>query len=256
MQEKKVKIKIRGLCKSFGSKRVLENLDLDIYDEESLVIIGGSGSGKSVLVKCIIGLIRPEKGEIFINDVDVLKLGDEERVAFMDNFGLLFQAGALFDSLPVWENVAFGLIHRYKMSKKEARKISQEKLRSVGLGRDILDAFPSDLSGGMQKRVALARAIATGPEILFFDEPTAGLDPIMCHIIDELIKKSVKELGAVGVSITHDLESARRIADRIAMIYDGRIVWQGSPEEMNQSENPYVYQFIRGLQKGPIPVIV
>lgn len=252
----KIKIKIRGLCKAFGSKKVLKNLNLDIYDKESLVVIGGSGSGKSVLIKCIIGLIKPEKGEIFIDGTNILNLDKKDRAAIVDKFGLLFQAGALFDSLPVWENIAFGLIHRYKMTKKEAKVIAKEKLRSVGLSEETLNIFPADLSGGMQKRVALARAIAAKPEILFFDEPTAGLDPIMCHIIDELITTSLKNLNATGVSITHDLESARRIANRIAMIYGGEIVWQGTPEEMDKSKNPYIYQFVRGLQRGPIPVVV
>ncbi len=256
MKQQKIKIKIRGLCKAFGSKVVLKDLNLDVYDQESLVVIGGSGTGKSVLIKCIIGLLTPEKGQIFIDDIDVLKLDSEDREAFMDRFGVLFQSGALFDSLSVWQNVAFGLIHRYNMKKIEAKAISVEKLKEVGLGKDIIDSSPSKLSGGMKKRVSLARAIATNPEIIFFDEPTTGLDPIMCNVIDNLIIKNVKQLGAVGLSITHDLDSARRIADRVAMLYGGQIVWEGTAKEMDVSDNAYIHQFVRGLQEGPISVIV
>ncbi len=251
---KQPKIKIRGLCKAFGSKVVLDHLDLDIYDQESLVIIGGSGSGKSVLIKCIIGLITPDKGQLFIDDVDVLRLSWSEREAYMDHFGMLFQGGALFDSLPIWHNVAFGLLQRRHMSKEEAKTIALEKIKAVGMPKDVADLYPAELSGGMQKRISLARAIAYSPDVIFFDEPTTGLDPIMCGVIDDLIVKCVKELGAVGLSITHDLASAKRIADRVAMLYKGKIIWQGTSQALEKSDNPYVDQFVHGRQEGPISV--
>jgi phospholipid/cholesterol/gamma-HCH transport system ATP-binding protein len=246
------KISVRGLRKSFGRNRVLDNLDIDCGTGESLVIIGGSGTGKSVLVKCILGLLQPEAGSIRIDGVETTGLRRAGRESLMQKFGMLFQGSALFDSLCVWENVAFGLIQGRNMERKEAKRIALAKLAAVGLGPEISELRPAELSGGMQKRVALARAIAAEPEIIFFDEPTTGLDPIMGDVINDLIVKSVREVGATAVSITHDMASARKIADRIAMLHGGRIVWTGSATEIDCSGNPYVDQFINGRADGPI----
>jgi phospholipid/cholesterol/gamma-HCH transport system ATP-binding protein len=231
---------------------VLDNLDIDCATGESLVIIGGSGTGKSVLVKCILGLLRPEAGSIRIDGVETTGLRRAARESMMQKFGMLFQGSALFDSLRVWENVAFGLIQGRNMERKEAKKIALAKLAAVGLGPEVSELRPAELSGGMQKRVALARAIAAEPEIIFFDEPTTGLDPIMGDVINDLIVKSVREVGATAVSITHDMASARKIADRIAMLHGGRIVWTGSATQIDCSGNPYVDQFIHGRADGPI----
>ena len=246
------KISVRGLRKSFGRNRVLDNLDIDCATGESLVIIGGSGTGKSVLVKCILGLLQPEAGSIRIDGVETTGLRRAARESLMQKFGMLFQGSALFDSLRVWENVAFGLIQGRGMERKEAEKIALGKLAAVGLGPEVGELRPAELSGGMQKRVALARALAAEPEIIFFDEPTTGLDPIMGDVINDLIVKSVREVGATAVSITHDMASARKIADRIAMLHGGRIVWIGSATEIDCSGNPYVDQFINGRADGPI----
>jgi phospholipid/cholesterol/gamma-HCH transport system ATP-binding protein len=246
------KISVRGLRKSFGRNHVLDSLDIDCATGESLVIIGGSGTGKSVLVKCILGLLQPEAGSIRIDGIETSGLRRTAREALMQKFGMLFQGSALFDSLRVWENVAFGLIQGRGMERKEAKSIALAKLAAVGLGPEVGDLRPAELSGGMQKRVALARAIAAEPEIIFFDEPTTGLDPIMGDVINDLIVKSVREVGATAVSITHDMVSARKIADRIAMLHGGRIVWTGSATEIDRSGNPYVDQFINGRADGPI----
>jgi len=246
------KISVRGLKKSFGRNRVLDGVDIDCATGESLVIIGGSGTGKSVLVKCILGLLRPEAGSIRIDGVETVGLRRAARERLMQKFGMLFQASALFDSLRVWENVAFGLIQGRGMERKAAKKIALAKLAAVGLGPAVGELRPAELSGGMQKRVALARAIAAEPEIIFFDEPTTGLDPIMGDVINDLIVKCVREVGTTAVSITHDMVSARKIADRIAMLHGGRIVWDGSATEINCSGNPYVDQFINGRAEGPI----
>jgi phospholipid/cholesterol/gamma-HCH transport system ATP-binding protein len=246
------KIEVRGLRKAFGPKVVLDGLDLDVAERESLVVIGGSGSGKSVLLKCILGLMRPEAGSIKIDGEEVVGLPARERERLMQKFGMLFQGGALFDSLRVWENVAFGLIQGRGMDRKAAKAEALRKLGAVGLGAEVGELRPSELSGGMQKRVALARAIAAEPEIIFFDEPTTGLDPIMSDVINELIVKCVKELGATAVSITHDMASARKIADRIAMLHRGRIIWHGAAGEIDDPGNPYVEQFVHGHAEGPI----
>jgi phospholipid/cholesterol/gamma-HCH transport system ATP-binding protein len=246
------KIQIRDLHKSFGEKHVLTGIDLDVAEGESLVVIGGSGTGKSVLLKCILGIMQPDRGSIRIDGQEVTGLGRRAREQVMHKFGMLFQGAALFDSLPVWENVAFGLLQVKKLGRAEARTRAVETLARVGLGPDVADLSPAELSGGMQKRVGLARAIATQPEILFFDEPTTGLDPIMADVINELIARSVRQLGATAISITHDLASARKIADRIAMLYRGRIVWQGPVGQIDDSGNPYVDQFIHGRAEGPI----
>ena len=250
------KIRIRGLRKSFGRKVVLDGLDLDIGVAESVVVIGGSGTGKSVLLKCILGLMEPDSGVIEIDGRNVVGLARAEREGYMRKFGMLFQGGALFDSLPVWENVAFGLIQAQRMDKRRAREIAVAKLAQVGLGEDVSRLSPSELSGGMQKRVALARAIAAEPEIIFFDEPTTGLDPIMADVINDLIIKCVQELGASALSITHDMASARKIAHRVAMLFEGRIIWAGPVAGIDDSGNPHVDQFIHGRAEGPIQMAV
>ena len=250
------KIRLRGLRKSFGPKVVLDGIDLDVMPGTSLVVIGGSGSGKSVLLKCIIGLIEPDSGAIEIDGRDIGTLSSYEKAQARARIGMLFQAGALFDSLPVWENVAFGLIQGRGMARAKARDIAIEKLAKVGLTQDVAFLSPSELSGGMQKRVGLARAIAADPEIIFFDEPTTGLDPIMADIINDLIVSTVKDVGATALSITHDMTSARKISDKIAMLYGGKIIWQGPTSGIDHSGNPYVDQFIHGKAEGPIKMAV
>ncbi len=250
------KIQIRNLRKAFGKKVVLDGVDVDIKKGESLVVIGGSGTGKSVLIKCIQGILTPDEGSIEIDGQDVTQLPRKEAEKSYAKMGMLFQGAALFDSLSVWENVAFGLIENQKMPKKEAKTEAVRVLRQVGLAPDVADLSPSELSGGMQKRVGLARAIATRPEIIFFDEPTTGLDPIMSDVINDLILESVKGLGATALTITHDMASARKIADKIAMLYKGKIIWQGTVKEMDKTDNPYVRQFINGCSQGPIKVEV
>jgi len=250
------KISVRELRKSFGRKRVLDGVDIDCASGESLVIIGGSGTGKSVLVKCILGLLDPEAGSIRINGAETVGLPRGAREQLMQKFGMLFQGGALFDSLSVWENVAFGLVRGRGTERPAAKEIALAKLASVGLGPEVSLLRTAELSGGMQKRVALARAIAAEPEIVFFDEPTTGLDPIMADVINDLIVKCVREVGTTAVSITHDMVSARKIADRIAMLHGGRIVWHGPTAEIDHSGNPYVDQFINGRADGPIKMQV
>ncbi|MFO1061332.1 MAG: ATP-binding cassette domain-containing protein [Dongiaceae bacterium] len=250
------KISIRGLWKSFGDKQVLRGVDLDVGVGESVVVIGGSGTGKSVTLKCVLGLIHPDRGSIKIDGVETVGMSGAEREKVMRKFGMLFQGAALFDSLRVWENVAFGLIEGRGMDRRSARGVALRKLGAVGLGPEVGELWPAELSGGMQKRVALARAIAAEPEIIFFDEPTTGLDPIMSDVINNLIKKCVGELGGTALSITHDLQSARRISDRIAMIHDGRIIWSGPTAEIDDSGNAYVDQFIHGRAEGPIQMPV
>jgi phospholipid/cholesterol/gamma-HCH transport system ATP-binding protein len=247
-----LKIVVRGLRKSFGRKRVLDGLNIDCASGESLVIIGGSGTGKSVLIKCILGLLHPEAGSIRVDGIETVGLRRAARERFLQRFGMLFQGGALFDSLPVWENVAFGLVQGRGMERRSAREVAFAKLAAVGLGPEVGELRPAELSGGMQKRVALARAIAAEPEIIFFDEPTTGLDPIMADVINDLIIRCVREVGTTAVSITHDLVSARKIADRIAMLHQGRIIWEGPTAEIDRSGNPYVDQFINGRAEGPI----
>lgn len=246
------KIELKDVHKRFGSKVVLDGINLTVDRGSSLVVIGGSGTGKSVMLKCVLGIIRPDRGEILVDGKNVLKMDAGAREETLRKFGMLFQGGALFDSLPVWENVAFGLIQGRKMKRAKARDIAFEKLAKVGLGAEVGALYPAELSGGMQKRVGLARAIAADPEIIFFDEPTTGLDPIMADVINELIVDSVKELGATTLSITHDMASARKIADKIAMIYKGKIIWSGTRAEVDQSGNAYVDQFIHGRAEGPI----
>jgi phospholipid/cholesterol/gamma-HCH transport system ATP-binding protein len=250
------KIEMKGVRKSFGPKHVLRGVDLAIAPAESMVIIGGSGTGKSVTLKCILGLIVPDAGEVLVDGRDALTRRGKDRERLLDQFGMLFQGGALFDSLLVWENVAFRLLQgSRKRPRAEARAIAIEKLRRVGLKEDTADLFPAELSGGMQKRVGLARAICAEPEIIFFDEPTTGLDPIMADVINDLIREIVTEMGVTAVTITHDMTSVRKIADKVAMIHDGVIHWTGPVAEIDTTDNPYVHQFVNGLAEGPIEAI-
>ncbi|MBM7067344.1 ABC transporter ATP-binding protein [Actibacterium sp. 188UL27-1] len=246
-------IRLADVHKSFGSKRVLRGVDLFVERGTSMVIIGGSGTGKSVAIKTILGLVAPDAGTI---TVDGQETGTGDRDAFLARFGMLFQGAALFDSLPVWQNVAFRLLRgALKQPKDTARQIAIDKLRRVGLGADVADLYPAELSGGMQKRVGLARAIAAEPEIIFFDEPTTGLDPIMAGVINDLIREIVVEMGATAVTITHDMTSVRAIGDAVAMLHDGVIQWTGPVSQMDSCGDPYVDQFINGRAEGPIAAV-
>ncbi|MFC3060329.1 ABC transporter ATP-binding protein [Paenirhodobacter populi] len=246
-------IEIEGLKKSFGKKVVLRDVNLKVAKGESLVVIGGSGTGKSVLLKCVLGLVRPDGGKIRIDGKPV---DGAEREAFLARFGMLFQGGALFDSMTVWQNVGFRLLRgSTRRPKDEARAIALDKLRRVGLGPEVADLYPAELSGGMQKRVGLARAIATDPAVIFFDEPTTGLDPIMAGVINDLIRSIVTEMGATAITITHDMISVRAIADKVAMLHEGRVHWHGTVAEMDTTDDPYVDQFIHGRAKGPITAL-
>lgn len=245
------RISVRGLCKKFGDMVVLDHIDLDLNENESLVIIGGSGTGKSVLIKCILGLIPYDSGTILINGQDISKLSVTEKDKLYSHIGMLFQGGALFDSMTVWENIAFGLIQGQRMPVEQAKDIAFEKLEAVGLKESAGYSYPAQLSGGMQKRVALARAIAIQPEIIFFDEPTTGLDPIVSGTINELIKKCVKDVGTSTITITHDMNSVATIGDRVGLLHQGKIIWSGTIDEMKKTKDPYVHQFIHGLPKGP-----
>ncbi|MDQ7071592.1 MAG: ATP-binding cassette domain-containing protein [Rhodobacterales bacterium] len=246
-------ITLTDVHKAFGSNKVLQGVNLHIARGESMVIIGGSGTGKSVALKSVLGLIKPDSGKIEVDGQDIDRA---ERDAFLARFGMLFQGGALFDSLPVWQNVAFRLMRgSLKRPNSEAREIAIEKLRRVGLKPEVADLFPSELSGGMQKRVGLARAIAAEPEIIFFDEPTTGLDPIMAGVINELIREIVVEMGATAMTITHDMTSVRAIADKVAMLHDGVIKWTGPVADMDDSGDPYLDQFIHGRAEGPIEAV-
>lgn len=246
-------IRLTDVHKSFGSNDVLRGVDLHVPKGQSMVVIGGSGTGKSVLIKSVLGLVTPDSGVIEVDGVDVTR---QPRDAFLARFGMLFQGGALFDSLPVWQNVAFRLMRgALKRPKAEAREIAIEKLRRVGLGPDVADRLPAELSGGMQKRVSLARAIAASPEIIFFDEPTTGLDPIMSGVINDLIREIVVEMGATAITITHDMTSVRAISDRVAMLHRGKIRWEGPIADLDHSNDPYVDQFIHGRATGPIETL-
>jgi phospholipid/cholesterol/gamma-HCH transport system ATP-binding protein len=250
------KIEMRGVTKSFGGNRVLRGVDLDVARGSSTVIIGGSGTGKSVALKCVLGIVRPDAGTIRVDGEDVSRLRGRARERLLDKFGMLFQGGALFDSLPVWQNVAFRLLQgSRRRPRAEAREIAVEKLRRVGLTPETADLFPAELSGGMQKRVGLARAIAAEPEIIFFDEPTTGLDPIMADVINELIREIVVEMGVTAMTITHDMSSVRKIADRVAMLHAGVIQWEGPVCAIDRTDNPYVHQFVNGLAEGPIAAV-
>jgi phospholipid/cholesterol/gamma-HCH transport system ATP-binding protein len=238
---KAIQIELKNVHKAFGKKVVLDGVDLTVHKGESVVIIGGSGTGKSVTLKCILGLLKPDKGDVKFNG---------------NQIGMLFQGAALFDSLTVWENVAFAVLQQPGMTREKAKQIAIQNLAEVGLKPEVADVYPADLSGGMKKRVGLARAIATKPDTLFFDEPTTGLDPIMSDVINDLIVNSVKKLGATALTITHDMQSAKKIADRIAMLYEGKIIWMGTVKQLEKTKNPYVRQFVAGSSKGPIQMQV
>jgi len=246
-------IQLTDVHKSFGSNHVLQGVTLHVEKGTSLVIIGGSGTGKSVTIKSVLGLVIPDRGTITVDGTDVTRT---DRDAFLARFGMLFQGGALFDSLPVWQNVAFRLL-RGSLAKPrdEARHVAIEKLRRVGLSPDVADRYPAELSGGMQKRVGLARAIAADPEIIFFDEPTTGLDPIMAGVINDLIREIVTEMGATTMTITHDMTSVRTIADTVAMLHGGKIRWTGPVADMDAAGDPYLHQFITGAADGPIETV-
>lgn len=250
--KKTPKISAQDLHVAFGGNKVLRGLSLDVMPGESMVVIGGSGTGKSVLVKCILGLLEPDAGRVLIDGEDMTKASRSDHDAFIAKIGMLFQGAALFDSLSVWENVAFSLMRAGGMKKDEAREVAIKKLARVGLSADVADLAPAALSGGMKKRVGLARAIATEPEIIFFDEPTTGLDPIMADVINGLITECVKDLGATTITITHDMSSVRKIADKAAMLHEGKIIWSGTRGQMAGTKNPYVKQFVKGSAKGPI----
>ena len=256
MNDARPKLEWRGVRIHLGDRWVLDGLDLSVPAGRSLVIIGGSGQGKSVTIKIAMGLMTPDEGQVLIDGVDVTHAPAGERNRLFSRFGMLFQSGALFDSLPVWENVGFRLINADGVSRRAAKQQAIEALAKVRLAASVADLYPSDLSGGMQKRVGLARAIVGSPEIIFFDEPTTGLDPITADAVNDLIVEQVKGLGCTAVSITHDLASARKIGDEAAMLHDGKIVWRGRMEDLDRSGNPYVEQFIAGRADGPIKAAI
>ena len=249
---KDLKLELVDVHKSFGPKVVLDGFSMQVERGKSMVIIGGSGTGKSVTLKCIQGLLVPEKGSIKVDNEEIVGMSEKDLERVNAKAGMLFQGAALFDSMTVWENVAFGLIHGRKMKKEQAKEKAYQKLKQVGLSADIGKMYPADLSGGMKKRVGLARAIATDPELIFFDEPTTGLDPIMADVINDLIVSCVKDLGATAVTITHDMVSARKIADEITMLYKGKNIWCGNAKDIDNSGNEFVEQFIHGSSNGPI----
>jgi phospholipid/cholesterol/gamma-HCH transport system ATP-binding protein len=245
-------LKLDGVMKSFGNKDVLRGVDIDVAPGQSLVVIGGSGSGKSVMLKNALGLMTPDKGKIFFDGEDVTNATGKTREKMRARVGMLFQSGALFDSLTVWENVAFRLINSEGLSRRDAKERAIETLKKVRLGADVAGLYPAEISGGMQKRVSLARSIISEPDLIFFDEPTTGLDPITADAINDLILEMVRGLGAAAVTITHDMASARKVADEIAMLFEGRIIWRGPAGDVYQSDNEYVDQFVNGRAEGPI----
>ena len=249
-----IKIRVVNLQKSFGENQVLRGVHLEIQQGESMVVIGGSGSGKTVLIKCIIGLIRPDGGEVYVDGLEITSLNERRLNEVRKKFGMLFQGGALFDSLKVWENVGFGLRQQTRLGEEEIRRIATEKLRLLGL-KDVEDLMPAELSGGMKKRVSLARAIALEPEILLYDEPTTGIDPVVADAINELIIQMREKLNVTSIAITHDMKSAYKIGDRIAMLYQGKIIEVGTPDDIKNSPNPIVQQFIQGKSEGPIQLL-
>jgi phospholipid/cholesterol/gamma-HCH transport system ATP-binding protein len=253
-KESAIKIRVVNLHKSFGEKGVLRGVNLEVREGESMVIIGGSGSGKTVLIKCIIGLMPPDQGEIYVDGKEISALDEKKMNDVRKKFGMLFQGGALFDSLTVWENVGFGIQRQTQLKEEAIRKIASEKLALVGL-KNVEDLMPAELSGGMRKRVSLARAIAIEPEILLYDEPTTGIDPILADAINDLIVEMKEKLHVTSIAITHDMKSAYKIADRIAMLYEGKIIQTGTSEEMKHSSNPIVQQFIEGRSEGPIKIL-
>lgn len=240
------KITVNNLSKSFGDTKILRNINLDVPNQRSLVIMGGSGSGKSVLIKCIIGLLIPDQGsQVIFEEKNIAFQPMHTRTSFLKKFSMLFQGNALFDSLTVWQNICFTLLNDRVINQKDAKMLAEEKLKMVGLKNDILSLYPAQISGGMQKRVALARAIVTNPEIICFDEPTAGLDPINAQIISELISHLTKELKNTAITITHDMICMEKIAENVAMLYSGEIILQGSKEKVFSSDNTYIRSFVK-----------
>ncbi len=252
MSESEPKIEVRGLSKWFDHEQALSNVSLAVDRGESLVLIGGSGAGKTLLLKCITGIVAPDAGTILLDGADTTRLGASERMRIMRRFGMLFQKSALFDSMRVWENVAFRLVQENTITRHEAHDIADKTLTLVGLSPEVGELYPAELSGGMQKRVGFARAIAAEPEVILLDEPTAGLDPIMTNVIIELIKERVAEMGATTISITSDIGSARKIADRVAMLHEGRLIWVGDSDRLMETDNAYVDQFVHKKPDGPI----
>ena len=246
-------IRLEGIHKAFGTKKVLNGVDLSVEKGEIMVIIGGSGSGKSVLIKHVIGLLFPDQGRVSVGGIDLASQSADELNDIRKRFGMLFQGAALFDSMPVWKNVGFALTYHTDFSEKKIKEVAEEKLAMVGL-TDVLDLMPSELSGGMRKRVGLARAIAMDPEILLYDEPTTGLDPIMSDVINRLVRTLQKQLGVTSLVITHDMVSAYHMADRIAMLYEGKIIETDTPTAIKGSKNAIVHQFVTGSSEGPIAV--
>ena len=249
-----LKIQLKNVCKAFDQKQVLQGVDLDIKTGESIVVMGGSGTGKSVMLKCLLGLIKADMGQICVDGIELVGAPRSTLDSVRAKISMLFQGAALFDSLPIWENIFFQPLQKGEITAMAAYQKTPEKLAAVGLPSEIIDFYPAALSGGMQRRVGIARAVAAKPEIILFDEPTAGLDPIISGLINQLIVKNVKELGATALTITHDLASARCIADRIAMLHQGKIIWQGTVAELDQTDDPYITQFIKGEIKGPINI--
>ncbi|WP_025899676.1 ABC transporter ATP-binding protein [Sneathiella glossodoripedis] len=252
MTQANLKIRVRELNKSFSGKRALDKMSLDVRDGEILTLIGPSGAGKSLLLKTILGLVKADSGGILVNGEDARDLSGEEYDTYLNQFGVSYQRSGLFDGLPVWENIGFRLLQLPGNTRKIVRDLAADKLRAVGLSADLVDHFPSELSGGMQKRVGIARALVGEPSILFLDEPTAGLDPIMSNVINELIVRNVRELGSTAIVITSNLVTARFVSDRIAMMHEGRQIWCGDTDEVSQTDDPYVYQFWHKKKDGPI----
>jgi len=246
------KLHLQGVTKTFGARQVLDGVDIAVAPGRSLVIIGASGQGKSVTLKIAVGLMRPDQGRVLVDGEDVTGMEASDRARNVPRFGMLFQGAALFDSMKVWENVAFRLVIADKVPRREAKDRAIEALGRVGLSPEFAGLYPGELSGGMQKRVGLARAVVAHPDILFFDEPTTGLDPITSDVINNLILEEVKRLGCTAISITHDMASARKIGDEIAMLHGGHIVWRGDAKTIDQADNAYVRQFINGVAQGPI----
>mgnify|MGYP002620201111 CR=1 FL=1 len=245
-------IKIKGLSKAFGEKVVLDNLDLDIPKGKSIAVIGASGTGKSVLLKCVLGLIEADQGSITVDGVETLGASRQTREDVLKKFGMLFQGGALFDSLKIWENVVFRYRQGKNLNLAELRDAAEQALADVNLEPRVMDLYPAEISGGMQKRVALARAVVDRPEILLFDEPTTGLDPITSGVINRLIRSAVDRLGATAITISHDMTSIRAIADDVAMLHGGRVIWKGPVGDMDQTDNPILDQFVHGYAEGPL----